>query len=86
MQTPDGTAHTEDDIDALLERASDALARGDGDSAVQLAETALSLDPANPDARAIITFARFRAKKKPRADNAAAHLAPVGADLSRRHR
>ncbi len=69
----DGSTRTdEDDIDSLLERASDALGRGDGDTAVQLAEAALAFDSENPDARAIITFARFRAKKKPRTDTAAA--------------
>lgn len=69
----DGSTRTyEDDVDSLLERASDALGRGDGDTAVRLAESALELDSDNPDARAIITFARFRAKKKPRTDTAAA--------------
>ena len=72
MQVLDGVAQSNEDVDVLLERASDALARGDGESAMQFAESALAMEPENPDALAIITFARFRARKKPRADNAAA--------------
>lgn len=73
LRTLDGAAQTDDDdVESLLERASDALGRGDGEAAMRLAEAALSLEPENSDARAIITFARFRERKKPRADNAAA--------------
>ena len=72
LRTLDGAAHTDDDdVESLLERASDALGRGDGEAAMRLAEAALLLEPENSDARAIITFARFRERKKPRADNAA---------------
>jgi class 3 adenylate cyclase/tetratricopeptide (TPR) repeat protein len=59
----DSTDHGEQ-IDALLEQATQAIDRGDTARAVELAESAFALDPDNEDARAIVAFARFRSRRR----------------------
>lgn len=51
-------------IDALLEQATQAIDSGDTTRAVELAESAFALDPDNEDARAIVAFARFRSRRR----------------------
>jgi class 3 adenylate cyclase/tetratricopeptide (TPR) repeat protein len=51
-------------IDALLEQATQAIDSGDTARAVELAESAFALDPDNEDARAIVAFARFRSRRR----------------------
>lgn len=60
------------ELDSLLESAAHSLERGDGERAVTLAEAALALEPDNADALAIVTFARFRARKTLRPDSGGA--------------
>lgn len=62
----------EEAIDSQLERAAESLEHGDTERAMALAEAVLTIDPENADAQAIVTFARFRARKTPRTDSTAA--------------
>ena len=50
---------------ALLEQATQEIDRGNTLRAVEIAESAVALDPDNEDARAIVAFARFRSRRKP---------------------
>ncbi len=66
-------------VDALLEQATLEIERGNTRQAVTIAESAFVLDPDNEDARAIVAFARMRARRRSTDDAArsADVVAPV---------
>jgi class 3 adenylate cyclase len=57
-------ADHEEQLDALLEQATQEIDRGNTQRAVAIAESAVALDPENEDARAIVAFARFRSRRR----------------------
>jgi class 3 adenylate cyclase len=62
---PDSSnADREEQLDALLEQATQEIDRGNTQRAVAIAESAVALDPENEDARAIVAFARFRSRRR----------------------
>jgi class 3 adenylate cyclase len=82
-------AEREHQIDLLLEQATLEIELGNSQRAVAIAESAFVLDPDNEDARAIVAFARMRARRRTSdaaAQPAAAPAAPATENLgARRH-
>ena len=82
---PSGSADADGErqIDALLEQATVEIELGNTERAVAIAESAFVLDPDNEDARAIVAFARMRARRRP---TGAAPAAPSAEILGARRR